>query len=807
LVATLALQPAFPSLAQEIATGLFMREAGAFTGSVTRVTGEELKRFGNQNLLQSLKHLDPAFIIAEDVEHGSDPNLLPEARVRGASGLSGDYLALPASNRPLFILDGLEISARQAFDLDMNRISTVTLLKDAAARLVHGMRGLYGVVVIETVQPSAGKLGARYAGDLTVAKADLSSYDLPNAREQLQLDVNAGRYASNDPDDQQLLTNQYNQSKQAVDRGVNTNWLKQPLRAGVGHKHSFYIEDGNDHWRGGLDAAYDRVVGVMKGSYRENVAGAFTLSYRHGRLSFKNTLSGLSNHAADSPYGALSEYAGLKPYWEPRDEEGYLKRELGRLRLSSAAPVEVYFSPLYYKNNGVKHAARYTMIADNFHAGWQALDNLNLALRLGYSGGKDKREDARLGISAGQPNGIVWTYEALLVKGKEHAFHAEALLDYRGRWQKHLLHANASLAWKRETGEWNQDAMLLTDTGPFGLISGEQTTSNLPIGNFLRIETRAEEIAGVAAVNYEYDKRYLLDLSCRVDAASALNVDDRWTHYWSAGAGWNLHEEPFLKQSDWIKQLKLRGSIGYAKGDDSRLSREFNAGFDARLGKGFTARFDYHARDAGDYFVTVFVPGGMGFPSYTENLGEIRTTGFDAIVSWTVHDNPARASRLTLFASVAGNESKFKKTDEKIDDDANPAVAGYLGFNAACKGFSLDASFGYRLGGEYYSYNQTLIDQYNVSRNWLADRWGTTGNNQSSSTVRFIEKQDVNEIALSSIVLSREFGRVQLGNMRFDRTKLSLYMTDLFRLSSVKAERGLSYPFARRFSLGLQTTF
>jgi hypothetical protein len=517
-------------------------------------------------------------------------------------------------------------------------------------------------------------------------------------------------------------------------------------------------------------------------------------------------LSALLNHAADSPHEAFSEYAMLNSYWEPRDENGNPNMVLGKLRLSSVAPITTYFNPLYCASSGTKHAARYTMITDNFHAGWQALDNLNVSLRLGYSDQQDKRDDGRFGFTVGRSGGTAFFYNSSLAKEKERILHANLLLGYSALWQKHLLLANASLAWRRETGESHLFATSLMSIDPGDTLDDYPNSG--PVN--LYAETRVQEVVGVAAVNYEYDKRYLLDLSYCVDASSALNADDRRGHSWSAGAGWNLHEEPFLKQSDWIKQLKLRGSIGRSSRPtlNSSLSQEFNVGLDARLGSRFTARFDYHVRDMGDFFVTIFLPGATGFSSYTENLGEIRATGFDAIVSWTVHDNPARASRLALFASVAANESKFKrKSDVATDTDTNPAAAGHLGFNATRKGFSLNASFGYRLGREYYNYDQTLIDRYNEIRNPLADRWGTSGDDQASSTTRFIEKQDVKEIALSSIVLSREFGRARLGNFYLDRTKLSLYMTDLFRFSTAKTERGLVHPFARSFSLSLQTTF
>ena len=69
---------------------------------------------------------------------------------------------------------------------------------------------------------------------------------------------------------------------------MDTYWLAKPLRTGVGHKHSLYLEGGDDYLRYGVDVSYNKVPGVMKGSDRENVAGAVTLSYRYKSLVFRN---------------------------------------------------------------------------------------------------------------------------------------------------------------------------------------------------------------------------------------------------------------------------------------------------------------------------------------------------------------------------------------------------------------------------------------------------------------------------------------------------------------------------------------
>jgi len=92
----------------------------------------------------------------------------------------------------------------------MNRVASVTLLKDAAAKAIYGSRAANGVVVIETIQPEKGKLKVSYTGDLTVTAPDLTSYDLCDATEKLEVERTAGRYNGHFPVDAQWLAEEYN---------------------------------------------------------------------------------------------------------------------------------------------------------------------------------------------------------------------------------------------------------------------------------------------------------------------------------------------------------------------------------------------------------------------------------------------------------------------------------------------------------------------------------------------------------------------------------------------------------------------
>ena len=116
----IVLQPDSKSVGEVVVNGAFTRKANTFTGAVTTVSGDDLSRVGNQNVLQSLKNIDPSFMQIENLGAGSNPNALPDFQMRGASTISsvqGEYAS--SANQPLFILDGFETELTKILDLDM----------------------------------------------------------------------------------------------------------------------------------------------------------------------------------------------------------------------------------------------------------------------------------------------------------------------------------------------------------------------------------------------------------------------------------------------------------------------------------------------------------------------------------------------------------------------------------------------------------------------------------------------------------------------------------------------------------------
>ena len=116
----------------------------------------------------------------------------------------------------------------------MDRVQSITVLKDAAATAIYGSKAANGVVVVETKAPEAGQLRLNYTGNLNFTFADLSDYNLMNAEEKLQFELLSGLYQSWGPDGYLGSVEQerkYNMRLQEVRRGVDTYWMNEPLRS------------------------------------------------------------------------------------------------------------------------------------------------------------------------------------------------------------------------------------------------------------------------------------------------------------------------------------------------------------------------------------------------------------------------------------------------------------------------------------------------------------------------------------------------------------------------------------------------
>ncbi|KAA6316200.1 TonB-dependent receptor SusC, partial [termite gut metagenome] len=390
--ALVKMQLGFTEISEVIVTGIYNRKAESYTGSAVTISAAELRRVGNQNLIQSLKNIDPTIYIMDNLLSGSNPNIMPEMQMRGISSfpaeateLKGNYQNSP--NQPLFILDGFETSLERIIDMDMNRVENIVILKDASAKALYGSKAANGIVVIETKRLTGDRTRVTYKGDINIEAPDLTSYNLTNAMEKLQVEAMEGLYFNTtSPESYIRAQDQYNSRLRLALQGLDTYWLAKPLRMGVGQKHNINVETGNSQGlRASMDFTYNNITGVMKGSDRTNFMGDANLSYRRKNLLFRNITSVTLNKSNNSPYGQFEDYVKMNPFWQVTDDGGNILRWAENINGSLIA------NPMYDAAIGTFDKESYLYFSNNLYIEWEILAGLKATGRMGFSA---KRSDS-----------------------------------------------------------------------------------------------------------------------------------------------------------------------------------------------------------------------------------------------------------------------------------------------------------------------------------------------------------------------------------------------------------------------------
>ena len=937
---TIYLEPQTSEMEEVVVTGMFTRKADSYTGAVTTIKKEELQRVGNQNILQSLKNIDPSFQVIESNDFGSDPNRMPEIQMRGASSftdMKDKYQTNP--NQPLFIVDVFEQSIEKVMDMDMNRVASITLLKDATAKALYGSKGANGVVVIETLAPEKGKMRVSYTGNLNLQMPDLSSYNLADAAEKLEIEKRAGIYTDQfgHPYTQQMYDEKYEALYKEVLRGVNTYWLDKPLRVGVGHKHSLMFEGGDDVVRYGIDFQYNNVAGVMKGSSREVISAGFNLSYRYKSLLFTEQLSVTFNKSKESPYGTFSEYARLNPYWRAYNEDGSVKEVLSNYEKANFQGTKPIYNPLANASINTKNQSSYFDFTNNFYIEWEAFSGMRFKGRLGLISQKDDsevfypRDHTKFKDISQDSEDYFKRGEYTMSNGKRFEYNTDISANYSKEFGRNVIFANAQ--WSASERKYNTvtfGARGFANDKMDYITHAKEYLEGAPSGS----ESLAREMSVLLSMNYSFDNRYLLDATYRANASSLFGSDKRWGHFWSAGIGWNLHKEHFMENVTVLNQLRFRASTGYSGSQNFnsyqaiasykyynenydniigsylmglanpdlqwQKTQDNNIGVDITLMDALDVTFDCYIKKTQNLLTPVSLPPSAGFRSYTENLGETKNKGVEFKVNYRIVRDAERDLYFSVFTSGMHNKNRITKISDALslmnkDRDADktgggggnpnleensaitkpsvryaegqsmdaiwavrslgidpatgkevfldpkgkmvygwraenqvvvgdeqPKLSGTFGFNFEWKGFSVNTSFFYKVGGQYY--NQTLVNkvenvdiQYNVDKRMLTDRWNEPGQAArfrkfspydplTRPTSRFV--QDLKELKMTSLNVGYDFRFCDfLKKSGIERLKIQFYMNDVFRAATVKAERGIEYPFARSCSFSLQATF
>ncbi len=886
-------------LDEVVVTGFAPKSKLSYTGSQTTIKKDQLLSAGTKNLFESLETVVPGMMVEENAAAGSDPNKTPEISIRGRSSFEGK------ANMPVFIVDGSEVTPEYIYDMDMNDIETVTILKDASASALYGAKASAGVIVITTKALEGGKLKLNYSGTMRLSAPDLSDYDLLNAKQKLEYERLAGLYSSTNPTRQYELDQKYADIYNIVQRGMDIDWMAQPLRTGISQSHSLSIDGGDKRAKYNVGLRYANDQGVMKGSKRDRLSSFFKLSYNiPGKFYVMNSSTVSLVASAQSPYGDFGDYVKQNPYESPYDETGSLRKVLGNN----------VTNPLYEASLGSFNKTESLDFLNNTNLKVWFSQDFRFSADFSFQKLKSERNNFRSPLSQSlemqrikDPSlrgSLIDSYEKSL------NYQGKMILSYNKNFGKLFLSTMAGATI--ESYDFNSASYksvgFYTDKLAHPAFSTHYATGK-PGGS----DGRNTGVGFFANINAMYNNKYFLDVIYRYEGSSKFGRDQRFAPFWSVGGGWNLHNEKFFKKLGF-SLLKLRASMGYlgnisfdpyqamttytytngfnyVKGMGSvpitignpnlkwQRTLNSNIGLDINVIKGrldFSA--DYYVKSTDDLLLNVTKAPSVGIKSAKENLGSIENKGFDLRLSAT----PIRTKdwQWVVVLNYSHNENKIKRIsnalksqnekslksgglaplpiyeegqsltalkvvpsagidpatgrevfikrdgsytfdydahDKVVFGDTSPYAFGSISSYLTWKGLSLNASFGYSLGGLIY--NTTLASRvegsnprFNADQRVFDDRWKEVGDNAKYKNIadssiplqtsRFVQTN--NYLTLRNLTLAYDLPTSVLKSIHVRRLRLQLMSRNLFYLSSVKQERGLAYPFERSVELGLR---
>lgn len=667
-----------------VVTGYQTKNKNSFTGAQVAVTRDQLMNVGTKNVLKSIASFVPGMVISDDNLKGADPNSVAEINIRGRATFDGQ------ANTPVFVVDGAQVTAEYVYDMDMNDIETVTVLKDASASALYGAKASAGVIVITTKTLKGGKLKLNYSGTVRLSTPDLHDYNLLNASQKLEYERLAGLFTDTSPSRQYTLDQDYARIFNNIQSGVETDWLSKPLRNAFSQSHSLSVDGGDERAKYNLGVRYGKDAGVMKGSDRSRLSTNFRLSYNvSGKFFVSNssTISSVTNN--ESPYGDFSDWAKMNPYENPYDSDG-------KLRVSLYHDLA---NPLYdaslgsYTNTNAFDFLNTTSIQlwfgekvrldGDFTINRNKQNRRSFTSPLAYSEIRSKSADQRGSLSDN-------TVNTTTLQGK-------LMLSYNNYFFKKLFLTAMGGSSVEST---SSDAATYRSIGYYSDKLGHPAfatsyDSSRPSGS----DTQTRGVGVFVNTNTIWDNKYFLDLIYRYEGSSRFGKNQRFAPFWSVGGGWNIHNEKFMKGTP-VQLLKLRASVGYLGNINfnpyqALTTYSYNSSYfygkgtgatpitignpdlkwertlSTNIGLDFTAfrgrvdlSADYYIKNTDNLLLDITKAPSVGVTTSRENIGEVQNKGFELRLRTIPIQN--KDWQWSLGLTYALNKNKIKKISNSL---------------------------------------------------------------------------------------------------------------------------------------------
>ena len=543
------------ALEEVVVIGYTSKARKDLTGSVGSVSGAKLAAVPVTSAAVALQgKVSGVQVTTVDGQPGADVNI----RVRGGTSVT-------QSNEPLYIVDGFQVD--NINDIPPTDIASIDILKDASLTAIYGAKGGNGVVVVTTKSAKEGKVQVSFNANLNISHL-AKKLDIMNAQDfvnyQYQWHAAAGTRNSNAKFFRSNFGNPYDLDMYST--LPSHDWQDEVMgETPVNYSANVTIGGGSEKVKFNLSLTNSEDKGIILGSgvrrtnlnVKTNVQISDKLSMQFNpKFTFRRDNGAGGEHIGTGgiidvlkyrPTNGLREYGYIDPaYADPNEEELF-----------------TYTNPKsdIAINQLIKHSYSYT---NGISFDWKPIKGLTL------------RTEATIGLSWRDQNRF---YGALTSTGKSNNnLPVAQITDYRALSYVWTNTASYSFSVK-DTHNWSfllgQEIQHAQNTTTYMMnryfprnFTAREAWNNMKFGNPYQSETELSTSDRTASffgqVNYNYKHRYLLSATFRADGSTKFAPGYQWGYFPSISGAWVISEEPFMKDVEWISQLKLRAAFGLA---------------------------------------------------------------------------------------------------------------------------------------------------------------------------------------------------------------------------------------------------
>ncbi len=746
-------------LDEVVAVGYGKMRKTDLTGAVSTVTADELLKTPASNITTALQ----GRAAGVTVTNGSgQPGDAATIRIRGiGSAIAG--------NDPLYVVDGI-ITSDISF-LPANDIESMQILKDASAAAIYGSRGANGVIIITTKSGKQGKASITFDAYWGIQnrwrKLDLMpSEEMVDTKLRVAImkdgvdaaaayqtfhNKGLGAYVNTLIGTSKYFPANFNYGSQ------NTDWQDEVFNSNAFmHNYNLGIEGGNESANYAISANYYEQDGTIIGSNFKRLSIRINSNYTvrpwltiGEHISFISSSSRRAMHNSSSPGASILSAALAMAPWDPTHyPEGSVNADGEDLSGKNAASSNFknVTNPFSYVSESFPNSQPMRFLGD-IYVEIKPIEGLVIRPSISMDLNLSQSRSFKNAYEYSSYDKATQNYISASI-ARAYSLLEETTITYNKKFGAHSLSVMAGQTWSQYFS--------------YGLSgSGANILNPIPTNWFLSraTENRSESSDSVSRTRrmsflgrafYSYDDRYMLTVNFRADASSVFQKNP-WGYFPSASMAWRMSEEHWLKDYDWIDNLKLRAGWGQV-GNDANLGTstflvnigssnsvfygyplggegndmqemfygaavltqanidgkwETNEQWDAGIDFGFwnsklSGSIDYFLRDTKDALLYVNAPSHVGNRySLVKNVGNIRNQGIEIALE---HNN--RIGQ--VHYSIGGNMSFIKNELTKV----NGGSPLYSGYTKTDEGLPLGSFWGYVYEGVYQSDEEVLNHQW-----------------------------------------------------------------------------------------------